>query len=94
MNYKNLLLIVAICTGCGPALAQPGGGPPDIPSQDRIAQDRQACEADVKRLCSNGSMPRPGDPKVMDCMLAHKAELSEACRKNIENIVPPKVNRF
>ena len=36
-----------------------------------------ACEADMKRLCAD---VEPGDGRLIACMAAHEAELSEPCR--------------
>jgi hypothetical protein len=82
MSYRNLLIILAICMGCGFSCARPGSSGPS--AQDRMSQDREACEADVKRLCIS-STPKPGDPTVLNCLQAHKDELTEACRKNVES---------
>ena len=38
---------------------------------------RQACHADVQKLCPG---MRPGGGKIKDCMASHKAELSQACK--------------
>jgi hypothetical protein len=85
MSCRNLLITLVVFIGCSPSLAQPG---PSEPSQERILQDREACHADVIRLCSTGgSTPKPGDPTVLNCLLTHKDELTEACRKNIESHV-------
>ena len=73
MGYGNLLIILAICLGCA--------------SCSR-SQDRRACEADVQRLCSNGSAPKAGNRTVLNCLLEHKAELSQACRRNVESHAP------
>jgi hypothetical protein len=75
-------------TGTMPPGPAPSGSQ-ELPLQERMAQDRQACGADVQRLCNTGSMPKPGDRTVINCLLAHKTELSEACRKNVESHAPP-----
>jgi hypothetical protein len=38
---------------------------------------RQACHADVQKLCPG---MRPGGGKLKECMESHKADLSSACR--------------
>jgi hypothetical protein len=80
----------------GPALAQtPSGAPPSAPSgqtpsfqpgpppQDTTAQDRGACAADVRKLCGELIDPRPGDNRVLTCLIKHEKELTEACKKNV-----------
>src|SRR5579862_7075118 len=66
MGCKSLLIIFAICLGCSSSRAQPGP----------TAQDREACGADVEKLCT-GSTPKPGDETVLNCLVAHKSELSD-----------------
>ena len=84
MSYRNLPIILAICMGCGFSCARPGSS--GLSQQDRMSQDREACEADVKRLCANAT-PKAGDPTVLNCLQTHKDELTEACRKNVESHV-------
>ena len=38
---------------------------------------RQACHADVQKLCPG---MRPGGGRIKECMESHKADLSQACR--------------
>ena len=89
MSYKIALAALAICMVCGPALAQteqtPSGGqgaaPPPV---DLTSKDREACDSDVKKLCNEVVNPRPGDNRVLTCLIKHEKELTEACRKNVD----------
>src|SRR5579862_5899081 len=83
-GLQSLLIIFAICLGCSSSRAQPGP----------TAQDREACGADVEKLCT-GSTPKPGDETVLNCLVAHKSELSDVCRRNVEahtSAAPPPIN--
>src|SRR5579862_546041 len=109
MGNKNLMIVLALCLGCGPSCTRPesmdspslqgpasqgpasqGPASQGPTAQGPSAQDRQACGADVEKLCASflpkpGSTPKPGDQTVLNCLVAHKSELSEACRKNVES---------
>ncbi len=87
MRYKTLLIALVVFGGCSPSFGEPGQRPA-LPTaaesaQHQLQQDRVACETDVKKLCATW-FPSPGDPTVLNCLLKHKAELTEACRKNVE----------
>jgi len=89
MSYRTALAALAIFMACGPASAQSTKGPssekqPGLPVQTQTAQDRDACAADVGKLCGDIVNPRPGDNKVLTCLIKHEKELTEACRKNVE----------
>jgi hypothetical protein len=96
MSYKSALAALAIFMACGPALAQNvsgappqnvSGPPPSTqqgpPPQETTTQDRDACASDVKKLCGELVDPRPGDNRVLSCLLKHEKELTEACKKNV-----------
>jgi hypothetical protein len=89
MSYKNALAALAIFMSCGPALAQNDESPSATqvgpPPQTQTAQDREACGPDVSRLCNEVVNPRPGDSRVLACLIKHEKELTEACKKNIES---------
>jgi len=89
MSYRTALAAFAIFVACGPALAQSDKGPssekpPGLPVQTQTAQDRDACAADVAKLCSEIVNPRPGDNRVLTCLIKHEKKLAEACRKNVD----------
>lgn len=48
----------------------------------QTAEQRAACEADVKKLCS-GIMP--GGGRILDCLAKQKDKLSDACKKVVES---------
>jgi len=41
-----------------------------------LAKVRQACDADVRRLCQG---IQPGGGRILQCMRDHSGELSQAC---------------
>jgi cysteine rich repeat protein len=71
---KNLLIAIVALMACEPSCAP----------MDKLAQDR-VCEGDVKSLCAEVSDPRPGDDRVLSCLERHQAQLTEACKKNVES---------
>jgi len=48
------------------------------------ARERGACRNDVKRVCRELVNPRPGDNRVITCLIKHEIELTEACKRNVE----------
>jgi hypothetical protein len=42
---------------------------------------RAACKDDIKKLCAD---VKPGGGRIKDCMVAHKDELSPACRDSVK----------
>ncbi len=80
---KELLIAVGVFLGCSASFAQPAQAP-SLPTDAsaRLDQDRAACEGDVKRLCTS-ARPAPGDQTVLNCLLSHKSELTDACRNNV-----------
>jgi hypothetical protein len=42
---------------------------------------REACEADVQRLCGN---VQRGEGRIVNCLKEHKTELSESCAQSME----------
>ncbi len=48
----------------------------------QTAEQRAACEADAKKLCS-GVMP--GGGRILDCLATQKNKLSDACKKVVES---------
>jgi hypothetical protein len=90
MSYKSALAALAIFMACGPALAQsdvppPSASQPGPPPRQTTALDRDACGADVRKFCNEVVNPRPGDNRVLTCLIKHEKELSEACKKNVES---------
>ena len=49
-------------------------------------RERGACRNDVKRVCREVVNPRPGDNRVMSCLIKHENELTEACKRNVEHL--------
>ena len=49
-------------------------------------RERGACRNDVKRVCREVVNPKPGDNRVMTCLIKHENELTEACKRNVEHL--------
>jgi hypothetical protein len=64
--------LVAAASACGVGCAQPAGN----------AGLRQACQADVAKLCA-GVMP--GGGRIMQCMRQHQDKVSDACKSAMSN---------
>jgi Cysteine rich repeat len=64
------------------ALAQnaPPAPPPEGGGHGEFAKVREACRADVERLCKDVD---PGHGHIRECLKAHQAELSEGCKAAI-----------
>src|SRR5258708_4103481 len=45
------------------------------------AHTEGACKEDMKKLCGD---IKPGDGKMHDCMMAHEADISQACKDNMK----------
>jgi Cysteine rich repeat len=64
------------------ALAQ---GAPATPSPEEgrgdFAKVREACHADVERLCKD---VKPGRGQIHECLKAHEADLSDGCKAAIK----------
>jgi len=65
------------------ALAQnaPPAPPPEGGGHGEFAKVREACHADVERFCKDAE---PGHGRVRECLRAHEAELSDACKAAIQ----------
>ena len=85
MTCKSLLITLGLIMTCSASCAQRDQAPAlSAAGKTQVDDDRMACEADVKRLCAT-SRPRAGDSTVLSCLLSHKAELTETCRRNVES---------
>jgi hypothetical protein len=58
-------------------LAQNGPRPGERGDRGEVGRDWEACRADAARLCRD--TPR-GHGQIRECLKAHEAELSDACR--------------
>jgi hypothetical protein len=67
------LAVLAAALGGGAGWAQPADSPPPAAGPS----PREACAADVKRLCAD---TQPGGGQVMQCMRQHRDELSDSCK--------------
>ena len=54
--------------------------PPSSPAQTPL---RQACRADFQRFCAD---VHPGSGQIAQCLLAHKEQLSPACRDGLARV--------
>lgn len=68
------LLVLPVLLAAGAAAAQQGSPPPGA------AHVRQACAADIQRLCPDA---QPGRGGVRMCLRDHQNELSDDCRSAI-----------
>jgi hypothetical protein len=66
-----------------PSLVLAQGAPPPSEGGRRgeFAKVREACRADVERLCKD---VKPGDGRIRECLKAHKADLSDGCTAAIK----------
>ena len=70
----GLIVLISAVSTAGSAVAQMTLAP----AQKAVASAvRDACEADYRRLCSG---VRPGGGRILQCLEAHEAELTQACR--------------
>lgn len=67
---KSWLIALSCLSICGLALAQKAPSTPQ-------PEVRQACKADYQKSCHG---VRPGGGRIESCLLAHKDDLSQACR--------------
>lgn len=66
------------------SLAFAQGAPPAPPPEGGradFAKVREACRADVDRLCKD---VKPGHGQIRECLKTHQAELSDGCKAAIE----------
>jgi hypothetical protein len=63
------------------ALAQQPPQPPPSGGEGEFARVREACHADVERLCSD---VKPGGGRIRECLRAHHADLSDGCKAAIK----------
>jgi hypothetical protein len=68
---RPIFAVLLIAASTLPALAQSGP----------TAAERAACADDQTKFCK-GTMP--GGGRILTCLAAHKADLSEACGKVLE----------
>ena len=71
------LLAPCCMSDCGAARAQQT---PPSPAQTPL---RQACRADFEKFCAD---VRPGSGHIAQCLLAHKDNLSPACRDGLVRV--------
>jgi hypothetical protein len=60
-----------------PAAPPPGNGD----GKGELARVREACRADVERLCKG---VEPGGGRIRECLRAHREELSDGCKAAIK----------
>ena len=78
--FRPMLIVAALAlAGIGAAFAESGGQPADAQreawkSNPKVVAMRQACAADMERLC-----PNLRGPDRRACMQTHAAELSMPC---------------
>lgn len=95
---RNLVLAAALLLSLSPALAQAPSQPPApqpaAPAAGAHAKAtpevkearkamRQACMEDIHTLCS---APQPGGGKVMQCLRAHKDQVSAGCKTAFQHL--------
>lgn len=51
-----------------------------IDIRDKLQDAQQACQGDVKKLCSG---VKPGEGRIVNCLKQHQAELSPICREKL-----------
>jgi Cysteine rich repeat len=78
------LLALGIVTGL-PVVVLAQNAPPAPPPGEgggraEFAKVREACRADVDRLCKD---VKPGHGQIRECLKAHEAELSDSCKAAI-----------
>ena len=67
-----------------PSLGLAQGAPPAPPPEGgrgEFAKVREACRADVERLCKD---VKPGHGEIRECLKAHEADLSDGCKAAIQ----------
>jgi hypothetical protein len=64
---------IALAQGAAPP-------PPPPPGGGELAKVREACRADVERLCKG---VEPGGGRIRECLRAHQSELSDGCKAAI-----------
>lgn len=47
----------------------------------KIAQAKQICEADIQKFCAE---VKPGEGRVLDCMVANRLQLTADCRQQVD----------
>ena len=86
MVTKLIRAVVLVAALAMPALALAQGAPPPPPppgeggAPGHFAKVRQACRADVERLCKD---VKPGEGRIRECLKTHAAELSDGCKAAI-----------
>ena len=84
MITTSIRALVLAATMTLPALAFAQGAPPAPPPDDKggdFAKVRDACRADVERLCKD---IKPGEGRLHECLRSHHDELSDGCRGAIK----------
>ena len=80
MITKSIRALVLAVTMTLPVVAFAQGAPPAPPPNDKggdFAKVREACHADVERLCKD---IKPGDGRLRECLRSHHDELSDGCK--------------
>lgn len=82
----KVIRLMALGVAMGPpALVLAQNAPPAPPpgesgGRGELAKVREACRADVDRLCKD---VKPGHGQIRECLKAHAAELSDGCKAAI-----------
>jgi hypothetical protein len=72
-----------LMTAAAPGLAQVNDGRAAF-AQSGTAQENAACRRDTRRLCRH-IKAGAGNDAFLQCLQAHRAQLSEACRQVLES---------
>jgi hypothetical protein len=67
-----------------PSVGFAQGAPPSPPPEGGrgdFGRVREACRADVERLCKD---VKPGHGEIRECLKAHEADLSDGCKAAIQ----------
>jgi hypothetical protein len=78
-----LVAVATIMTAPPPAIAQVKDGKMVL-AQSGTAEENAACRRDTRRLCRH-IKAGAGNNAFLQCLQAHRAKLSEACRQVLES---------
>ena len=73
--FRASVCSVTILLCSGVSAEEPAGGHGDF------AKVREACKSDIAQFCGN---VKPGGGRIRDCLKAHAANLSDACKAAIK----------